>query len=71
MKKTILLSFVLVAATGLSAEAQKQGQPRIDSLLARIPYASEDTGKVELLNDLCFTYYSINPNEGLKLERRD
>jgi two-component system, NtrC family, sensor kinase len=66
MKKILLLSFVLIAGTALSANAQKQGQPRIDSLLTRIPPAAEDTGKVDLLNDLCFTYYSINPNEGLK-----
>src|SRR6185436_4522983 len=66
MKKKLFLLFILVAGTTLPSTAQKQGQQRIDSLLARIPSAPEDTGTADLLNDLCFTYYSINPNEGLK-----
>jgi tetratricopeptide (TPR) repeat protein len=46
--------------------AQLQGQDRIDSLLHQLPKANEDTNKAKLLIDLSHTYYSINPDEGLK-----
>lgn len=63
----IILSFIFLT-TGIKnqAEAQKQGQARIDSLLMQLPNTKEDTNKVILLNDLCFTSYSINPDEGLR-----
>jgi len=64
MKKLLLL-LVMVSATGQS-HAQLQGQPLIDSLLTQLPRVEEDTNKVMLLNDLSLTYYSINPDEGLK-----
>jgi tetratricopeptide (TPR) repeat protein len=35
-------------------------------LLQQLPKANEDTNKVKLLVDLSHTYYSINPDEGLK-----
>ncbi len=66
MKKTIQFFFFLAAGTLNPAQAQKQGQARIDSLLMQLPNAKEDTNKVILLNDLCFTSYSINPDEGLR-----
>ena len=46
--------------------AQLQGQERIDSLLGQLPKVNEDTNKVKLLIDLSHTYYSINPDEGLR-----
>ncbi len=46
--------------------AQLQGQNRIDSLLGQLPKVNEDTNKVKLLIDLSHTYYSINPDEGLR-----
>ena len=64
MKKFFLL-LVIASASGQS-HAQLQGQPLIDSLLTQLPKANEDTNKVKLLNDLSLTYYSINPDEGLK-----
>ncbi|MFI5131574.1 MAG: tetratricopeptide repeat protein [Chitinophagales bacterium] len=64
MKKLLLL-LVIASATGQS-HAQIQGQPLIDSLLTQLPKANEDTIKVMLLNDLSLTFYSINPDEGLK-----
>ena len=64
MKKYLLL-LVIASATSQS-HAQLQGQPLIDSLITQLPKAKEDTNKVKLLNDLSLTYYSINPDEGLK-----
>ena len=64
MKKYLLL---LVMACAIDhAYAQLQGQSLIDSLITQLPKAKEDTNKVMLLNDLGLTYYSINPDEGLK-----
>ncbi|MBZ5857408.1 tetratricopeptide repeat protein [Flavihumibacter profundi] len=64
MKKYLLLLFIVSAA--LTSHAQLQGQPLIDSLITQIAKAKEDTNKVIMLNDLSLTYYSINPDEGLK-----
>ena len=50
--------------------AQLQGQPLIDSLVKELPKAKEDTNKVMMLNDLGLTYYSINPDEGLKFAQQ-
>ncbi len=49
---------------------EKQGQARIDSLLAQLPLANEDTSKVNLLVDLSFTYRAINPEEGISLGKQ-
>ncbi|ULQ51756.1 tetratricopeptide repeat-containing sensor histidine kinase [Flavihumibacter fluvii] len=64
MKKYLLLLFMVSAAS--TSHAQLQGQPLIDSLITEIAKAKEDTNKVILLNDLSLTYYSINPDDGLK-----
>lgn len=64
MKRFLLLLFIVCAAA--TAHAQLQGQPLIDSLISRLGTAKEDTNKVMLLNDISLTYYSINPDEGLK-----
>lgn len=64
MKKYFLL-LIMAIATGQSY-AQLQGQPLVDSLLTQLPKATEDTTKVMLLNDIGLTYYSINPDEGIK-----
>jgi tetratricopeptide (TPR) repeat protein len=68
MKKLLLL-LVISTVIGQS-QAQLQGQPLIDSLLTQLPKAEEDTNKVMLLNDLSLTYYSINPDEGLKFGKQ-
>ena len=68
MKYILFLLFLTIHFSFLTlCEAQeKQGQARIDSLLTQLPEAREDSNKVILLNDLGFTYNSINPDEGLK-----
>jgi len=63
--KTFLLLLVIVC-TSWQSHAQLQGQSLIDSLVTRLPKAKEDTSKVMMLNDIGLTYYSINPDEGLK-----
>ncbi len=65
MKKFLLLAIIAVHVQKPS-RAQLQGQNRIDSLLGQLPKMNEDTNKVKLLIDLSHTYYSINPNEGLR-----
>ena len=60
------------------AQAQKQGQEKIDSLLTVLSNCNAmqvksgnkitiaDTNKVNLLTNLSFNYYSVNPDEGIK-----
>lgn len=64
--KKILLLFIITFFVMDQLSAQLQGQDRIDSLLRQLPRANEDSNKVKLLIDLSHTYYSINPDEGLK-----
>jgi len=59
------------------AFAQLQGKEKIDSLLKEIPNIKEDTNGVNLLKDLSFYFYSINPelgieygNQGLELSKK-
>ena len=59
--------FIAISMIAIHAFAQKQGQPRIDSLLQQLPKSKEDTNKVKLLNDLSYTYRTINADEGIKL----
>ena len=65
MKKLCLL-LIITSYMVKQSRGQLQGQTRIDSLLRQLPKAKEDTNKVKLLVDLSHTYYSINPDEGLK-----
>src|SRR6478735_11104903 len=69
MKKLLLL-IVITICVKKQSQAQLQGQGRIDSLLGQLPKANEDTNKVKLLIDLSHTYYSINPDEGLKFGKQ-
>lgn len=63
MKRIFLLLFFFSFS---SLFAQKQGQERIDSLLKVIPSMPDDTNKVKALSDISSTYWSINPDEGIK-----
>ncbi len=69
MKKLLLIIIIIVSIQNQS-RAQVQGQDRIDSLLGRLPKANDDTNKVKLLIDLSHTYYSINPDKGLKFGKQ-
>jgi len=63
IKRVLLL---LLTLSNSNLYAQKQGQPRIDSLLKELPKQKEDTNRVNLLNSLSWDYSSINPTEGIK-----
>lgn len=61
--------FLFIAVFGLCvciANAQKQGQELLDSLLKVLPSAKEDTNKVQLLRNISFYYAYVNPDAGLK-----
>ena len=45
--------------------AQKQGQALLDSLLAELPKAKEDTNKVNLLSKISDEYSDIKPSQGV------
>jgi tetratricopeptide (TPR) repeat protein len=50
--------------------AQLQGQAKIDSLLTQIPNAKKDTNHVNLLNNLASAYSTLNPDEGIKFDKK-
>lgn len=64
MKKSYTLLCIFFSV--LSSIAQKQGEARIDSMLAVLLKMDDDSNKVELLNSISYDYYSRNPGEGLK-----
>ena len=55
----VIFIFFLILPFGNIAYAHKQGQVHIDSLLVELSKVNEDTGKVNLLNNLCWEYYDI------------
>ncbi len=64
MKKVLPLILAFIMLT--PSFAQKQGQEKIDSLLAELPNAKEDTNKVKTMNELSLSYYFVNPEKGLE-----
>jgi tetratricopeptide (TPR) repeat protein len=64
---TLALSFVIFYSSIVIVQAQLQGQARIDSLLKELPKAKQDTNHVNLLADLSFEHYSIDPDKGVEL----
>src|SRR5678816_4309895 len=65
MKKWIFLVFSLIALYQ-TGEAQKRGQARIDSLLVDLDKVKVDSQKAKVLIDLSFTYYTIDPEAGIR-----
>ena len=49
-----------------STPSKLSGQALIDSLLRELPKAPDDTGKVNVLTALSFSYSFINPDEGIR-----
>lgn len=66
MKQFFLICIVFMCSMPGMYAQKLQGQAKLDSLIAELPKAREDTNKVSLLNDISFQYYSINPQEGIK-----
>ncbi len=65
--KKILLILLALTITTINLKAEKlQGQAKIDSLLAELPKAKGDTNEVNLLKDLSYAYYTINPDKGIE-----
>jgi serine phosphatase RsbU (regulator of sigma subunit) len=64
--KLIIIVLILVFGSSAYSYAQKFGQPRIDSLMSVLSNTVEDSVKVKLLNDISFTYWNVNPQEGLR-----
>ena len=61
-----ILLLLLIGQLPMATAQEKQGQARIDSLLNQLKKVKEDTGKVNLLNNLSTAYGYINPEEGIK-----
>ncbi len=68
MKQIIIILLTInCSLLTVHCSAQKlEGQALLDSMLAELPTAKEDTNKVNLLNDLSWDYAQINPDEGIK-----
>ena len=66
MKKLSLFFLAICVLWSSHSFAQKRGQALIDSVLALLPSAAEDTNKVLMLGKLSYNYYPIDPNEGIK-----
>ena len=66
MKKILRLLLVLCVFGVSHSFAQKRGQALIDSVLALLPDAPQDTIKVLMLGKLSYNYYPIDPNKGIK-----
>jgi len=64
--RILIMLFVIFFVLINVSNAQLTGQAKIDSLLKELPKMKKDTNGVNLLNDLCFEYYSLNPDEGIK-----
>ncbi|MFN3194521.1 MAG: adenylate/guanylate cyclase domain-containing protein [Chlorobiota bacterium] len=66
--KTTIFSLLILLSISITyqAQAQLQGQARIDSLLAELPKAKGDTNEVKLLNSLSFAFRGINPDKGIE-----
>ncbi len=63
--KPVLFTLLLLLAYSPACAQPKTGQARLDSLLAELPRAKPDTNRVKLLNQISFTYATMNPTEGL------
>ena len=66
MHRHVLPVLLIVVHLPLLSVAQKQGQERIDSLVQLLPALADDSAKVKLLEEIGYSYYGINPDEGVK-----
>lgn len=58
--------FVFLCPCARQAFAQKEGKPLIDSLVGELAKMQDDTNKVNMLDDISYTYYSQNPDKGVE-----
>lgn len=52
------------------ATAQTEGHELINTLLKKISVANDDTSKVNLLYEVAFEFYTINPDSGIKYSEK-
>jgi len=64
----VIISFVFSINI---TNAQLQGQDKLDSLLKELPKMKEDTNGVNLLKNLSFYFYPINPEQGIEYEKKE
>lgn len=66
--KTLFCQIFLLFYVGISVVSaqKKQGQARIDSLLAQFPKIKSDTARIRLLISISSEYSYINSDEGIK-----
>lgn len=60
----VLLAFMIFGCLNLIA--QKQGQAKLDSMIAELKTIRSDTSKVSLLEKISFEFYSTDPKSGMK-----
>lgn len=68
MHRKPVLSFTILCLLFSSAllAQEKQGQVKIDSLIARVKTMKEDSNQVMVLNSIAHEYERINPDEGIR-----
>ncbi len=73
MKQVVILCLLaaLFFLPQRAAAQKKQGQARLDSLLAEAPKMADDTAAVKLMDYISGMYSTINPDEGLKWAARE
>ena len=59
--KTVILFAFCIVLNVIDALSQ---QSRIDSLEKLFPEITDEKHKIKILNDLCFTYYPVDPKKG-------
>lgn len=65
--KTLLLILLALTISNTNLKAEKlEGQAKIDSLIAELEIAKEDTNKVNLYKSLSSEFSNIDPNKGLE-----
>jgi adenylate cyclase len=68
--KRILIILLTISCSlfAIHCSAQLQGQALIDSMLKELPRQKEDTNKVNILDELSWSYIQTDPDEAIKHE---
>ena len=70
MKSYRLYIIFFLLYFSFNLQAQLKGKELADSLMGKLSERSEDTSKVNLLNELSTIYFSINPEQGINYGER-
>ncbi len=66
-----LITVILLLVSSLAIAQPKNGQARLDSLLAELPNLKEDSFGVILMDDISFAYLRVNPQEGISWGKKE